>query len=158
MGCTNCCYTTKLFTYHFSSLGAAQGTWDAQDSALYSLLSGLKMGMWDSTDQAAAAAGPGSVPLCFRAAPVTQLPQMDGAVRPKWGITANFLGFLQSASAPSCSFLIVVSRTGEVLLQKLQLLVLYVIHLLIIYENIITEQLSKQSPPSSTPSPPNKPM
>lgn len=70
--------------------------------------------------------------------------------RPARGVTAHFLRFLQSTSVPSCSSLIVVSRTGKVLLQKLQLLMVCVIHLLIIYENIITEQLSKQSPPSST--------
>lgn len=79
-------------------------------------------------------------------------------VRLEWALTAHLLGFLPSVSVPSCFRLIVVSRTGKVLLQKLQLLLVCVIHLLIIYENIITEQLSKQSPPSSTPPPPNKPV
>ena len=156
----SCCYTTKLFTYHFNSLRAAQGTWDALDSGLYSFISGLKMGMWDPTDPLLLLQE--DLDLFLSVSEQLQWHSyhrwMVLQARPEWGITANFLGFLQSASVPSCSFLIVVSRTGQVLLQKLQFLVVCVIHLLIIYENIITEQLSKQSPPSSTPSPPNKPM
>lgn len=117
----------------------------------------LRMGLWDATAPFLLLRQDLGRFLCSRAAPGTQPPQMVLQVRLEGGTTAPFLGFLQSTAVPSCSFLIVVSRTGKVLLQKLQLLMVCVIHLLIIYENIITEQLSKQSPPSSTPSPPNKP-
>lgn len=128
--------------YHFSSLEAAQGTRDTQDSALYSLVSGLKMGMWDPTD-------PFLLLWQDLGLFLSVLEQLQWhsyhkwivlQARLEWAITANFLGFLQSASVPSCSLLIVVSRTGKVLLQKLQLLMVRVIHLLIIYENRTTEQ------------------
>lgn len=73
-------------------------------------------------------------------------------MRPEGDLTANFLGFLQSASVPPCSLLILGRRTGKVLLQKLQLLVVCII--LISFKATITEQGSKPSPLP----PPNKAM
>lgn len=106
----------------------------------------------------AAAAGPGAVPP-FQSSSSDAAATGGWCCKRDWSeVTAKFLGLLQSTSVPSRSLPPVVSRTREVLLRKLQLLLVCVIHLLIIYVNIITEQLSKQSPPSSTPSPPNKPV